>query len=47
MDIETSRLEYKRELSKGFVSEVVAFLNTREGGTIYVGVDDAGKNYWY
>lgn len=39
---ETETVELKRTLSKDFVKEVVAFLNTRDG-TIYIGVDDNGK----
>lgn len=41
---ETNRIEFKRELSESLdlEKEVVAFLNYREGGTIYIGVDDSG-----
>ena len=39
---ETETVELKRAVSKDFVKEVVAFLNTRDG-TIYIGVDDNGK----
>ena len=43
--IETNRIEFKRELTRelDIEKEVVAFLNYREGGIIYIGVDDAGK----
>lgn len=35
MDIETNNTEFKSILSKGFTSEVVAFLNYNIGGVIY------------
>lgn len=43
--IETNRIEYKRELTKelDIEKEVVAFLNYREGGIIYIGIDKSGK----
>lgn len=43
--IETNRIEFKRELTRelDIEKEVVAFLNYREGGIIYIGVDDNGK----
>lgn len=40
---ETNRVEYKRELSEGLEKEVVAFLNYREGGIIYIGIDKEGQ----
>ncbi|MFP4491864.1 MAG: helix-turn-helix domain-containing protein, partial [Spirochaetaceae bacterium] len=42
---ETNRIEYKLSLTKDLdlEKEVVAFLNYREGGLIYVGVDKTGK----
>lgn len=42
--IETNRIEYKRELTRDLdiEKEVVAFLNYREGGVIYIGIDDNG-----
>ncbi len=40
---ETSRVEYKREISEGLEREVVSFLNYRNGGTIYLGVDKSGE----
>lgn len=42
---ETNRIEFKRELTKelDIEKEVVAFLNYREGGIIYIGIDDNGK----
>jgi predicted HTH transcriptional regulator len=44
---ETNRIEYKRELSKDveIEREVVAFLNYREGGFVYIGIDKNGKIY--
>ncbi|MCD4840691.1 MAG: putative DNA binding domain-containing protein [Methanosarcinales archaeon] len=38
---ESNRIEHKRELTNSLEKEVVAFLNYREGGHIYIGVDDA------
>ena len=42
---ESNRIEFKRELTRelDIEKEVVAFLNYREGGIIYIGVDDSGK----
>jgi predicted HTH transcriptional regulator len=40
---ESNRIEYKRELTDSLEREVVAFLNYRDGGIIYLGVDDHGK----
>lgn len=42
---ETERIEFKREYSKELEleKEVVAFLNYREGGFIYIGIDKKGK----
>ncbi|HAV54903.1 MAG TPA: transcriptional regulator [Aequorivita sp.] len=42
---ETNRIEYKRELTDGLEKEVVAFLNYREGGVLYIGVDKNGNTY--
>src|SRR5690606_25137862 len=39
---ETNRIEYKQELTEGLEKEVVAFLNSKEGGFIYLGIDKAG-----
>lgn len=41
---ETNRIEFKRELTRelDIEREVVAFLNYREGGTLYIGIDDDG-----
>jgi len=38
--IESNRLEYKRQLTDSLEKEVVAFLNYRDGGIIYIGIDD-------
>jgi len=37
--VESSRIEYKRELSDSLEKEVIAFLNSHEGGIIYIGID--------
>lgn len=36
---ENNRTEYKRELTDGLEKEVVAFLNYKDGGVIYIGID--------
>lgn len=43
--IETNRVEFKQELTRelDIEKEVVSFLNYREGGIIYIGIDDNGK----
>lgn len=43
---ETNRIEFKRELTRelDIEREVVAFLNYREGGIIYIGIDDDGTS---
>lgn len=42
---ESNRIEFKRELTKelDIEREVIAFLNYREGGIIYIGIDDSGQ----
>ena len=42
---ETNRIEYKRELTSelDIEKEVVAFLNYKEGGYIYIGIDKDGN----
>jgi predicted HTH transcriptional regulator len=40
---ENNRIEYKLKLTDDLEKEVVAFLNSRTGGTIYIGVDDNGN----
>jgi predicted HTH transcriptional regulator len=42
---ENNRIELKRELTKKFENEAVAFLNYHDGGVIYVGIDDDGTIY--
>ena len=39
---ESSRIEYKRQLTDSLEKEVVAFLNSHDGGVIYLGVDSDG-----
>lgn len=40
--MESSFIEYKRELTDGLEKEAVAFLNAL-GGEIHIGVDDHGE----
>ena len=40
---ENNRTEFKARLTDRLEREVVAFLNYREGGVIYIGIDDAGN----
>ena len=42
MKPETNRIEYKLQLTDDLEKEAVAFLNYKEGGAIYVGVDKTG-----
>ncbi len=42
-NIETNRIENKELLNEDFEQEVIAFLNYREGGTIYVGIRKNGE----
>jgi len=42
---ETNRIEYKRELTDDLEKEVIAFLNYREGGIIFMGIDKLGNTY--
>lgn len=39
---ENNRTEFKAELNDKLEKEVVAFLNNREGGVLYIGLDDDG-----
>ena len=39
---ESEIVELKREINEDLKNEIVAFLNSYLGGTIYVGVDDNG-----
>jgi len=43
MKTESNRIEYKQELTNGLEKEVIAFLNYREGGVIYIGIDKNGS----
>ena len=40
---ESNRIEYKRELTESLEKEAVAFLNAKEGGTLYIGIDKDGQ----
>jgi predicted HTH transcriptional regulator len=40
---ESNRIEYKRQLTEHLEREVVAFLNSGEGGVIYLGIDKNGN----
>ena len=40
---ETNRIEFKQELVDELEKEVVAFLNYKEGGIIYIGIDKKGN----
>ena len=39
---ENNHIEFKRELSDSLEKEVIAFLNYKDGGIIYVGIDKTG-----
>jgi len=39
---ETNRIEYKQELTDSLEKEVTAFLNYREDGVIYIGINKNG-----
>jgi ATP-dependent DNA helicase RecG len=41
--MESNRVEYKRDLTDGFEREAVAFLNYRDGGVLYLGIDQDGS----
>jgi len=41
--MESNRIEYKQELTDTLEKEVVAFLNYRDGGVIYIGIDNSGS----
>lgn len=43
MNSENNRVEYKERLTEELEREVVAFLNSKEGGFIYLGVSSDGK----
>ena len=40
--METNRIEYKREITSFIEKEIIAFLNYKEGGIIYIGIEDNG-----
>ena len=40
---ESNRIEYKQELTDKLEKEVIAFLNYREGGIIYLGISKTGE----
>ena len=40
---ETNRIENKEQLNEDFEQEVIAFLNYKEDGIIYVGIRKNGK----
>ena len=40
---ESNRKEYKLTLNDTFEKEIVAFLNSKEGGIVYIGIDDSHK----
>lgn len=42
---ESATVELKRTLEEDMKTEIIAFLNSYIGGTIYVGVDDDGSIY--
>ena len=44
---ESNLIELKRSLTDDMKTEVIAFLNSYLGGTIYVGVNDDGSLYNY
>ena len=43
MQTETNRIENKEQLNEDFEQEVIAFLNYKEGGIIYIGVRKDGQ----
>lgn len=43
MNPETNRIEYKQQLTNNLEKEAVAFLNYKEGGVIYIGIDKKGN----
>ncbi len=40
---ENNRIEYKQKLTDDLEREIVAFLNYREGGIVYIGIDKNGE----
>ena len=43
MSPETNRIEYKQQFTDDLEKEAIAFLNYKEGGVIYIGIDKTGK----
>ncbi len=43
MQSETNRIENKEQLNEEFEQEVIAFLNYKEGGIIYIGINKNGQ----
>lgn len=43
LNIENNRIENKEKLNEDFEQEVIAFLNYKEGGAIYVGINKSGQ----
>ena len=41
--IETNRIEYKSKLTDSLEKEIVAFLNYKDGGVVYIGIDNNGR----
>lgn len=41
--IESHRIEYKLTLTDNFEKEVVSFLNYKDGGIVYIGINSAGE----
>ena len=41
--IENNKTEYKKELTADLEKAVVAFLNYREGGRLYIGINNDGE----
>ena len=39
---ETNRIELKQQLTDSLEKEVIAFLNYKEGGVIYIGINKQG-----
>jgi predicted HTH transcriptional regulator len=40
---ETNRIEFEAKLTDDLEKEIVAFLNYRKGGILYIGMDDNGQ----
>lgn len=40
---ESNRIEHKQTLTEGLEKEVVAFLNSSQGGIIYIGINKLGE----